>query len=149
MAGLPQGHRHSSKDYCITAHTPLSDKAHAHILLPSAKPAQSCGPLSHAYCSEQHGSHWQSADQNPQWRGHPIAHTQSDWTCLKHPSRPGLPGTTHPPRNPPRIPPGPGPSRPGRLPQRISSLGPGPTLSRCPPQGKHRHDGHGCRLEAL
>ena len=117
------------------------DKAPAHTLPPSAKPAQSCGPPSPASCSEQRGSHWRNADQNQQWQGHPTACTQSDWTCLTHPSRPGLPGTTHLPHNPQRTPPGPGPYRPGRPPQRISFSGPGPSMSRCPPQGRHRHEG--------
>ena len=77
-------------------------------------------------------------------------YTPSPTGCVPtHPSRLGLPGTTHLPPNPPRIPQGPGPSRPGRNPQRISSSGPGPTLSRCPPQGRHRRDGRGCRLVAL
>ena len=135
MAGLPQGHRHSSKDYCTIVHTPLSDKVHAHIPPPSAKPAQSCGHHCHASCSEQHGNHLQSADQNPRRRGHLIAHTQSDWTWRNHPNGPGLAGTTHLPPNPPRIPPGPGPFRPGRNPQRTSFWGQAPLWVGVLPRG--------------
>ena len=61
---------------------------------------------------------------------------------------PNTPQQARPSLGPPTIHPilrgylqGPGPSRPGRNPQRISFSGPGPTLSRCPPQGRHRHDG--------
>ena len=72
--------------------------------------------------------------------GRPTAHTRSDRTQMTSTQGPGLIGTVPPTPNPQRKPQGPGHTRPGRPPPR-NSHGPGPTLSRCSPQGRHLHEG--------
>ena len=141
MGEPPPGRRPCSRDSCTTALRPLSDRAQLHTQLQNAKPAQSCGILLRA--ARQSLAECQ---QLPQWPGHQTVQLRSDWTQMTHPRRPGLPG---PNTQSSEDTPGPGPSWPGRPPQRSFSLGPGPSMSRCPPQGRHRHDGRPGRLVAV
>ena len=134
MAKKPQGLRPSFKNFSTTVHKPLSDKALQHTRQRNARPAQSCGRRFRASCSEQPGNRSPNASQlalacrMPASSSQPVRLDGAD-TPRPHWDSPSPP-------NPQRKPQGPGPLRPGRPPSR-SFLGPGPTLSRCPP---HRRD---------